>query len=193
MSGVLIDIQTQGEDVISERLQFLATRMEDLTPVMKTIGETIRASVIRNFEKGGRPKLWKGHGPLTQTRRGKSAKILREHSNLMNSVTYTAGRDSVQIGTNIIYAAVHQFGAEKGSFGTVQANVKAHVRKIKSRDIKKGRKKTASGVAFVAAHTRKMRLPYGDIPARPFLMIQDEDVTEIGKLIQNHIAKIKGK
>jgi len=30
---------------------------EDLTPVMKRIGETVKTSVVRNFLEGGRPEM----------------------------------------------------------------------------------------------------------------------------------------
>ncbi|KJR41707.1 phage virion morphogenesis protein, partial [Candidatus Magnetoovum chiemensis] len=33
-----------------------------------------------------------------------------------------ANSDSVKIGSNVIYAATHQFGAKKGSFGKTKRN-----------------------------------------------------------------------
>lgn len=173
MSGAAITVKIDDREV-KELLNRIQKNLGDLTPVMKIIGSTVRTSVIRNFEKGGRPK-WPKHSTVTKKRRGKSAKVLMVQGlagGLAASINYQADKDSVKIGTNKIYGAVHQFGAKKGSFGTVAANIKAHLRK---------------GIK-VKAHTRKMKLPWGDIPARPFLMVQDEDWEEIRAALNDHIT-----
>lgn len=84
----------------------------------------------------------------------------------------------VSVGTRVGYGRAW----EEGFSGTF--SIKAHIRKIKSRNIKSkrqtisklqrlyiGGKKTASGIAFVKAHMRKM-----DQKARPWLQpsFQDE-------------------
>ena len=173
MAGTAITVKIEDREV-KELLSRVQARMNDLTPALKIIGNTIRASIIRNFEKAGRPVKWAKHSEITEKRRGKGAKILRAQGfagGLMGSIHPEVKKDRVIIGTNKAYAAVHQFGAKKGSFGTVIANIKAHLRK--------GRK--------VAAHTRKMKLPWGDIPARPFMMVQDEDWAEIRAALNEHI------
>jgi len=37
----------------------------------------------------------------------------------------------------------------------------------------------------IKAHDRKMDLPWGNIPARPFMMVADEDWTEILKSLKD--------
>jgi len=165
MSGASIELKNDDSRVMG-LLGRMAQHMGDMTPVNKIIGSIVRTSVIRNFEKGGRPKKWKKHSKATEARRGKGAKILMVQglgAGLAGSIHVSAGRSSVTVGTNKAHAGTHQFGAKKGSFGTVSAQIRAHLRK---------------GIT-VKAHTRKMKLPWGDIPARPFLMVQDEDWTEI--------------
>jgi len=174
MSGAAITVKTDAR-AVEKLLGRIQKNLGDLTPVMKIIGSTIRTSIIRNFEKSGRPRKWKRHSKTTEKRRGKGAKILMAQGlagGLAASINYQADKKSVEIGTNKVYGAVHQFGAKKGSFGMVTANIKAHLRK--------GTK--------VKAHTRKMKLPWGDIPARPFLMIQDEDWTEIRAALNDYIT-----
>jgi phage virion morphogenesis protein len=153
----------------------IVQRSSDKRPVLKTIGAIGRESVRRNFREGGRPTKW------TPSKRveGKRGQTLRKSGRLQNSITSSVSSDSVIIGTNTVYAAVHNFGALKFSFGTVVAKVPAHRRKAKGRNMKSGRKKTASGVVFVKAHTRKMKLPWGDIPAREFMVLQQQDLLEI--------------
>ncbi len=174
MSGAAITVKIDDREV-KELVGRIQKNLGDLTPAMKIIGSTIRTSIVRNFEKSGRPGKWDKHSETTEKRRGKGAKILMARGlagGLAASINYKAGKKSVTIGTNKVYGAVHQFGAKKGSFGMVTANIKAHLRK--------GTK--------VKAHTRKMKLPWGDIPARPFLMIQNEDWTEIRAALNDFIT-----
>jgi phage gpG-like protein len=102
---------------------------------------------------------------------------------MAGSIHARADKDKVVIGTNKIYAAVHQFGAKKGSFGAVEAGIKTHMRKITQAF---GRPVKARKIT-VRAHTRKMKLPWGDIPARPFMMAQDEDWDEIRESLNDFI------
>lgn len=174
--AVSVDVKIE-DDRVRDLLTRIQRRMADLTPAMKIIGETVRASVIRNFEVGGRPR-WKPLSPVTLARR-KGKKILMRQGfagGLAGSIHWKAYRDRAVIGTNKIYAAVHQFGAKKGSFGAFTFTVREHMRRIRS-----GKK------VRVREHKRTVRLPWGDIPARPFLMVQDEDWEEIREALLEHI------
>lgn len=173
MSGAAIEVTVDDREV-ADLLERIQKNLGDLTPAMKIIGAIGRTSVIRNFEKSGRPKKWKKHSKTTEKRRGKGAKILMDQglgAGLAGSIHSTADKDSAAVGTNKIYGAVHQFGAKKGSFGTVVANVREHLRK---------------GVR-VKAHKRKMKLPWGDIPAREYLVIQDEDWAEMRAALSDYV------
>ena len=173
MSGAAIEVTVDDRE-IADLLDRIQKNLGDLTPAMKIIGAIGRTSVIRNFEKSGRPKKWKKHSKATEKRRGKGAKILMVQglgAGLAGSINYKADKDSATIGTPKVYGAVHQFGAKKGSFGTVIANIREHMRK---------------GVR-VKAHQRKMKLPWGDIPAREYLMIQDEDWPEITAALTDYL------
>lgn len=184
MAGVSLSITIKDEE-IKRLLADIQRRMGNLTPAMKIIGQIVRTSIVRNFEKGGRPAKWKPLSPITLARR-KGRKILMDRGmggGLAGSIHSRADKDSATIGTNKIYAAVHQFGAKKGSFGTVEAEIKTHMRKITQifgRPVKP-RKVT------VRAHTRKMKLPWGDIPARPFIFVHPEDWDEIRESLNDFI------
>jgi len=185
LSGAAIEVTVDDREV-ADLLERIQKNLGDLTPAMKIIGAIGRTSVIRNFEKSGRPKKWKKHSKTTEKRRGKGAKILMDQglgAGLAGSINYKAGKDRVDIGTPKVYGAVHQFGAKKGSFGTVEATVRAHLRNITRAFGKPIPKKQIK----VGAHKRKMKLPWGDIPARPFLMVQDEDWTEIRAALTDYL------
>jgi len=185
MAGVSLNIKINDHGV-QKLLNDIQRRMGNLTPVMKIIGQIVRTSIVRNFEKGGRPTKWKPLSTATQARRKGRAKILMDRGmggGLAGSIHDRAEKDKVTIGTNKIYAATHQFGAKKGSFGTIEANIKTHLRKMTQafgRPVKP-RKVT------VRAHTRKMKLPWGDIPARPFMAVQPEDWDEIRESLNDFI------
>ena len=176
MTGATITIKYDDSEVqaMFARIQ---RRLGDLKPAMKVIGQIVRTSVVRNFEQGGRPR-WKPLSRVTLARR-KGSKILYRQGmagGLAGSIHDKAYRDRAVIGTNKIQAAVHQFGAKKGSFGEFTAHIKAHMRKMKGKKVQ------------VGAHTRRVKLPWGDIPARPYLMVQNEDWTEIRAALGDYIV-----
>jgi phage virion morphogenesis protein len=67
---------------------------------------------------------------------GPGSKKLDRMGDLFRSLAYEVRPASVAVGSNMIYAAVHQLGAKKGAFGQTR---------------------------------RGQPIPFGDIPARPFL------------------------
>lgn len=178
MTGVAIEIQ-ENSDEVKEILDRIKVRFGRLTPAHQIIGAAVRTSVVRNFEKGGRPEKWEPLSETTLARRKGKRVLLRQGfaGGLMGSIHYEADEDKVVIGTNKIYGAVHQFGAKKGSFGTFTIKIPEHKRRVKT---KKGIRKIT-----VKAHTKTMALPWGDIPARPFLLVQDED----WKLIRRQLTE----
>ena len=137
---------------IKEEVLAVMNRMREVLrkkePILRIVGEVILSSVQKNFLEEGRPEPWEPLAPSTLRQRerqeyvnpetGKAA-ILRRGNNLFNSIHYEVEGDSVSIGpgSNIEYAAIHQFGGYAG---------RGH-----------------------RAH----------IPARPYLMVQEEDWGEI--------------
>lgn len=169
MSGLVYEINDREfARIVGE----IADRVEHQQRALKVIGAIGRESVRSNFGAGGRPQKW----PDIKNRSGQP---LRDTGRLQNSIGAEVKGDTVYIGTNVVYAPVHHFGAKKGSFGTTVAKVKEHTR------IRGGKSIT------VRAHNRKMKLPWGDIPARPFLLLQDDDVVEIKAILVDWIMEGK--
>ena len=142
-----------GTRELTERLVRMQTRWKTMSEPFKRATIIIHASVKQNFSSGGRPG-W----PALKSRTGQP---LRDTGRLMASVTskagivretHTATSHVLEVGTNVAYANAHQFGVSKS------VNVRAHSRKGKP----------------VKAHSRKM-----NIPERQFLLLQDQDKTEI--------------
>ena len=118
------DFEVQVDDAeLTRQLSLLSSRLNNMTPVYQVIGETIKTSVAKNFEVGGRygaPGSWKGGSnrwkPLsasTIARKGHN-RILFGEGHLMGSINYQADQDGVVIGTNLVYAAIHNFGGQAG-------------------------------------------------------------------------------
>ena len=146
MAGSTITI-TSNADTVADELQVIARRCGNLLPAMQIIGETAKTSVVKNFEAGGRPAGWQALSPVTLARKkGGSILIAKGFGGgLMGSIHAEPENNAVMIGTNKIYAAIHQFGGQAG----------------------RGHKVT--------------------IPARPFLLIQDEDWPEMKDQLADYI------
>ncbi|HHL33112.1 MAG TPA: hypothetical protein ENJ30_01965 [Desulfobulbaceae bacterium] len=167
MSGLLFEWHS---DELEKQLNRVAGRIGN-AEMLRLAGAIVRESVRTNFAAGGRPRKWK----RLKTRQGQP---LRDTGRLQNSVTSKVSGNVVYVGTNVVYAAVPQFGAKKGSFGEFVVSVAAHDRTAKT-----GKQ------YMVRAHSRRVRLPRGNIPARPFLLVQDEDRVEIEAVSARYIIK----
>lgn len=177
MSGALINVTIEDREVKADFAR-IAAKVKDMTPFMGVVGETIRTSVIRNFVAGGRPDKWQ----ISKRVQKKGGKTLIKSSELMGSVHYVAHMNGVDVGTNIVYAAAQHFGMNK----SMMVKVKEHMRKVSSRDVFRGKKKIASGVGHVTDHDRMQKM---NLPARPFLMIQEEDWPVIKEQAEHYLLK----
>ncbi len=167
------------QNAIRKRLAKIEKQGGDLNAPMHAIGETIASSVQKNFQVGGRfSSAGDWRGGTSKWKESKAAvkrggQTLRKSGQLMNSISHTAKDSSVEIGTNKPYAAAMNFGVDK------DVNVKEHERRI----VKRGRKR-ASGKTTVRSHERKMNLE-----ARPFMVVQEQDIEECIEILDNHILK----
>ncbi|MDA8170309.1 MAG: phage virion morphogenesis protein [Nitrospiraceae bacterium] len=181
MSGSMIQLSVDDREALGA-ISRLAEKGRDMTPLMETLGETIRSSVVRNFEAGGRPDRW----PKSQRVIKKGGKTLIKSGRLMNSIHARAYPNMVEVGTNVIYAAAHQFGNRKSFF----VEVGEHMRRAHSRDVREGGKPRgrllAAGQAHVNMHRRMQHM---NLPKRPFLMIQDKDWPVILGHAKNFLAE----
>ena len=153
-----IDITIDDNDV-RDALNNLIAATTDMTPVMRNISEQLLISSRQRFvdEEAPDGTAWKPLKESTKQRKKRNKeKILTESGYLQNLVTAVT-RDSAAVGSNRVYANVHQFGAEKGEFGSTAKS--------------------------------KLPIPWGDIPARPFLGISDDDRVDILETITNYLSR----
>lgn len=120
MAGATVAIDIK-DDEIRRLFARLVNRVRSPEPALREIGEIVTESVLRNFEEHRSPegKPWK---PLSkryrewkEKKKGRSAAdILILDRILMGSIHPQIEPTRVLIGTNMVYAAIHQFGGETG-------------------------------------------------------------------------------
>ena len=121
MPGASLKVQVTGLDNVERRLRAMAAAGHDLTPVMRDIGEYLVRSTKERFRDEVDPlgAPWKPLSEHTRRRKRRNAgRVLTQDGYLGGTLPFQAGPTSVEAGSPLIYAGTHQFGAEKGSFGS---------------------------------------------------------------------------
>jgi len=84
-----------------------------MQPIFQEIGNMIKNEIEHNFEKESTSdgKKW---SDTKNNKRARGGKVLVDNSILNTSFTYIANNNGVEVGTNLIYARVHNFGGKAG-------------------------------------------------------------------------------
>lgn len=112
--------------------------------------------------------------PWKQSKRAldDGGKTLLDTGRLLKSLTTIANNDFAEVGTNVPYAAIHQFGGK----------TRPHVI----------RPKKANGVLAwpIANFARYVNHPGSDIPARPYLGVADDDEPMVESIIGKYWSAV---
>jgi phage gpG-like protein len=162
----------EGFEQVVRRIHQLATDVRHVERPLNAAGEYVVGSIKRNFFAEGRPRKWTPLAPSTLRgrRKGKGrggAKILTDMGHLRDSITKSVSTDGVKIGTNAVQAARQHYGYG-GGVGAFSG-------------------KTAQGKA-IGGRTFGGGRGHSPTPARPFMMLQPEDIEKIGKIFGGYIA-----
>lgn len=106
----------------------LSARLGDLSGPMEEIGQALVTDVDLAFREQRDPwgDAWRALSDVTlRRRRGTSAQILSDSRRLAGSINYRAGRDSVEVGSNVVYAAMQHFGGRKSDFSHLWGDIPA--------------------------------------------------------------------
>ena len=160
MTGVRMSLDL-GHEPMAAALAELQARGEDPSPAMDEIGAAMVTVTLLRFERGEDPD---GNAWLPSLRvQHQGGQTLVDRAILRDSITHVFDAQSVAWGTNVIYAAIHQFG------GTIKA-------------------KDDGFLTFVVPGVGFRRKKQVTIPARPYLGINADDQGEITDILRDHIA-----
>src|SRR6185295_126867 len=189
---------------VSQLFDSLKRKMGNMTSPLNEIGAIGYSSIIKNFEVGGRYGeigSWRGglnrwkplkaqtlmarntrwavhknkkgevtsRGWKTKPEKLRKLGILQVSGRLRNSITWKASADHVIWGTNVVYAGIQHHGGK----------TKAHV--IRARH------KKALAWPGGPGPVKSVKHPGSTIPARPFLVLQDDDILEIKRVMQRFL------
>lgn len=117
-AGVKVRVELQQLDSTRDRFRGLVARLGNLTPAMDEIGSALTASTLDRFERGKAPD----GSPWEPSLRAiaDEGQTLVDSARLMQSITHKASQREVEIGTNLIYARIHQFGGQAGKGRSVE-------------------------------------------------------------------------
>ena len=117
---------------IQQLLKKLISKTENLRPLMKNIAGIMLDSVEENFEKEGRPNRWTSLAKLTIKQRTKKGywpgRILQVRGDLAASITSKSDENSAVVGTNKVYASIHQFGGDAGRNKRVKITARPYLK-----------------------------------------------------------------
>ena len=115
---------------LQQNISRAAQGLEQRGSLMRLIAGKLHQAVDENFNSQGRP-AWAGlklgsqlsragaltkRGQVSQARFDKyvrNHKILQKTGRLRNSITEASDNDSARVGTNVAYAAIHNFGGHR--------------------------------------------------------------------------------
>ena len=184
MSGFAISLITEAGPAKAIVVE-LRQRVANTTPAMRIIGEIGRSSIVRNFEAEGRPTPWKKSRRALKT----GGLTLTKSRRLANSITFKASRDNVDIGTNLIYARIHNQGGEIKS--PARERVLHFSQKTRGQMT---HSRPGTGDLFAKRSKARYAMKVNGkaytiiMPKREFMLLQPEDWTEISAALTEYLA-----
>lgn len=176
---LLADILLFGLTNTVKELDKVKQRIRNPKSLLEDISILLLASISKNFQDGGRPIKWEVSARAERDRRkGTSAKTLLNTRRLQRSIKSRVSGKTLEIGTNVVYAAIHNYGFNK------TVSIPAHTRVLKKNtQTAKVGKKTFYPIARVKAHSRDMKMP-----KREFMLIQAKDWYIIKKISADYLV-----
>ncbi|MBL4832166.1 MAG: phage virion morphogenesis protein [Aliivibrio sp.] len=114
MAGSFIQVEVKGAGAISKTLNKLLRQSNDLSPAFRDIGEYLLESTQQRFIDQQAPDgtPWDPVSPKTLKKKKRQDRVLTETGTLADTLNYQLGANQLQLGSNMEYAATHQFGRE---------------------------------------------------------------------------------
>lgn len=154
-----VSVRLEGDtDQLLERLKSMQN--VDKAGVMNAIAEGLRTSAVERFRSEESPDGHKWEPSIRAQQKG--GKTLTKTTALKTSIKSQADESGLAVGTNLVYAATHQYGDER----TIRAKNSKYLR-------------FQIGDRWVSVPSVRV-----NIPARPFLGISEQDNREIQDILE---------
>jgi phage virion morphogenesis protein len=88
------------------------TKASQSKAAMEEIGEMLTSSTVERFSTSTAPDGTKW--PVSQRAENEGGKTLVNKGRLRGSIGYEASPDQIVVGSNVVYARIHQLGGETG-------------------------------------------------------------------------------
>lgn len=185
MSGVLIEARTDGLGALDKALARMQALGQRPRPIWDAIGQYGESSTRMRFVRQTGPdgQKWKPSKRVLK----KGGETLRLKGHLLGSISHKADNSGAEWGTNRVYGAIHQFGGkiDKRAFSwTLRLRTGAGGALLRQKDhahlavfAKATHKRVTERRYTVGAHSINM-------PARPYLGVNDADGREMLKLAE---------
>jgi phage gpG-like protein len=177
--AVSIKLDEQKLRDVKARLKSQIDVMKNLNTPLSKIATNLYQSVMQNFREGGTDKeKWrplamftlfvKSHRKEKQT---KKPLLLQDTGYMRMSIVPVVGDNFAQVGTNVPYAKLHQFG------GMSEPN--------SVRIASFWRRRPSTGEQDVRVHEYTMNIRRHRVPARPFLTIREQHKQRIMGIVRS--------
>ncbi len=184
------------DSAFEQAIERVSAFLKDASPVMSLVSALMADAVEENFAAEGRPK-WMGLSKNTLKRRREEAgtgKILQRSGRLAGSIVQSHDGSSARVGTNVVYAAIHQFG------GTIERHpMSGYVRLRKAKNGMIMRQADHPHLAVFAKNGHKSVKVVKwtrstgwtiKIPARPFLALTEADNAAIEDEVSAYLRRL---
>jgi phage virion morphogenesis protein len=117
MAGGFVSVDVTGSSSIVNAFNRLIKNIDDTSPALIEIGEHLLDSTQKRFEEMKTPggDSWEELAPATIKQKKRTDRILRETGTLADTLNYQLGNDQLRFGSNLEYAATHQFGRDNAN------------------------------------------------------------------------------
>ncbi|WP_316200408.1 MULTISPECIES: phage virion morphogenesis protein [unclassified Bradyrhizobium] len=179
MTGALLRVDLSGQAQALGVIADAIGRLSNPLPMFEDIGMALVTSTHHRFDLSRAPDGSPWPPSLRVIQGGGKTLILSWR--LYRSITFQASPTQVEVGTNVIYAAIHQFGGDTDQ-GAREAvlHFKTNKRTGVSRFAKPSKADRARK-ATIGARTIHM-------PARPFLGLDADDPRTITTIVENFVS-----
>jgi phage gpG-like protein len=156
----VIRIRMDGASLVIQALEAISLQPAEMTQMLHELGNAVVDQTRLRFVDQASP----AGVPWVKSLRAQvqGGQTLRDTGRLMNSFTYNVIGNSVEVGTSLPYAAVHQFGA--------------HIQAVNGPYLR-----------FRLPNGQFCQVGSVDIPARPFMGFSDTDRQELADIVADYL------